>query len=235
MDKVFDCHLHIENGLEKYNFPLGNANIIFNYVENYKKYKDLYSGYYHSLIFDYQNHFEYIKQLVHEKKIRALKIHSRLQKFNESRYPEIIDKLKELNTNVPVIYDGFYYNSDLEYQPSLKGLITMAKALPDNKFIIAHSGGIHVLEYFFHLRDLGNIGFDLSFSLQYLSDTSCYVDLVKLIKYSNRQNVFFGTDYPSADPSFQIGVLRKIFDELKLTNEERDEILNKNWIKFTEY
>lgn len=235
MGKIFDCHIHVEKGLDKYNLELGNANIIFNYVDSHKKYKDQYSRYYHSLILDYQNNYDYVKKQVDGRTVRALKIHNRLQQLDESCDAELLEHLQKLESNIPVIYDAFYFNSDLEYQPRMEALIKMAKALPDTNFIVAHSGGFRVLEYFFHLRDLPNIGYDLSFSLQYLHDSSCYADIKKLIKFTDKKKLFFGTDYPAADPALQLDILNQIFDETGLPEEDRNGITGDNWVAFTEY
>lgn len=167
-----------------------------------------------------------------KKKISALKIHSRLQQISAEDYPALLKHLKKLNTDTPIIYDAFYYNSDLLYQPSLSFLITLATKFPKIKFIVAHAGGYNILQYFFHLRDLKNIAYDLSFSLQYLQDSSCYTDLVKLIKFSNRDKLFFGTDYPLAAPGKQFEILNNILQHLRYTDQEKENVFCNNWIRY---
>lgn len=231
-DKIFDCHFHVENGINNYDLPTTDGNIIFNNIESYKKLASEYLRYYHSLIFDFNYDLEYYRALIDSNKIVCLKIHSRLQRINESKYPALIKRLSDLNRNIPIIYDAFYVGSQLEYQPNLFWLIQMVEAFPDRKFVVAHAGGYEILKYFFHLRELDNVGFDLSLSLQYLEDSSCRADLIKLIKYTSKERIFFGSDFPHASPLKQVEILKNISKELQLDEKKIVGILNKNWKKF---
>ena len=229
---MFDCHLHITKGLEEYDLHLNGANIIFNDIGLYNRKKEEYSSYYHSLIFDANRNLDWYRKLIDDDKIVCLKIHNRLQKIRPSGYGELLNKLNELNRNIPIIYDAFYYGANLDCQPNLAFLIKMIQNFPKRKFIIAHAGGYKILEYFFHLRDFENVGYDLSFSLQYLSDSSCRTDLKKLIKYTNPELLFYGSDYPKASPDKQLNILYEICDELELGSSTFNGICKNNWLKF---
>lgn len=137
-----------------------------------------------------------------------------------------------MDENIPIIYDAFYYGDEIQFQPNLKELVNLVKAFPNRRFIIAHAGGYEILKYYFHLRTLTNVGYDLSLSLQYLEDSSCRQDLKKLIKFTSKEKLFFGTDYPFASPSNQVQILNQIFYELGLTDKEKEGIFNNNWKKF---
>lgn len=230
--EVFDCHLHIEEGIEAYNVPLANANIIFNHVSSYKQYAEKFSSYFHSIIFDYKQNFDFVADVVKSQKVKALKIHSRIQQISEDEYDRICDWLKRLDSNIPIIYDAFYFGHELSYQPSLQGLIQLATRFPKSKFIVAHAGGHHVLDYFFHLRDLKNVGFDLSFSLQYLEGTSSFTDLEKLLKHTDSRRLFWGSDFPFADPKIQLNNLMQIFLKLNLSSDNLERICTQNWEEF---
>ncbi|MBP9185547.1 MAG: amidohydrolase family protein [Bacteroidia bacterium] len=231
--KVFDCHLHIENGLKDYSLRHENANIIFNNVENYKKEKANYNGYFKSLIFDYKYNYDYVLEEVLAEQVQAIKIHSRIQKIASNDYPELLKSLKKANQNIPIIYDAFYFGNDMVFQPSLSGLIYLAKELPNTKFIVAHAGGYKVLEYFFHLRELKNVAYDLSFSLQYLMDSSCNIDFIKLIKYTPKEKLFFGSDFPFSDPTIQYNNLLDILTNLNVSTEQIEAIFTTNWLNYT--
>ena len=233
----FDCHIHVEEGLENYNNNIEsiNGNIIFNSIKSYEKFSSDYESFYHTLIFDLEKDIKFYEKLILQKKIRALKIHSRIQKIKKTDYPKIIQKLKELNLGIPIIYDAFYFGSNLKYQPYLRGLIELIKAFPERKFIIAHAGGYNILKYFFHLREFNNVGYDLSLSLQYLNDTSIIKDLEKLVKYTDFEKFFFGSDYPFGNPKVQINIFEEILNKNKFSNKIKNSILNDNWIKFTKF
>ena len=231
---MFDCHIHVETGLEKYDLEITSGNIIFNSIESYEKHASLYPSFTHSLIFDINQKVSYFKHLINEKNIICLKIHSRIQQIAAKDYPLLTEKLKELDSNIPIIYDAFYFGEDIDFQPNLAELIKLVQTFPDRKFIIAHAGGYEVLKYYFHLRTFSNVGYDLSLSLQYLEDSSCRQDLIKMIKFTSKEKFFFGTDYPFASPSKQANILNQILQELNLSEEEKKGIFNSNWLKWVE-
>jgi hypothetical protein len=71
---MFDCHIHVETGLEKYDLEITSGNIIFNSIASYEKHAPLYPNYYHSLIFDFNQEISYFKKLIQAEKIVCLKI-----------------------------------------------------------------------------------------------------------------------------------------------------------------
>lgn len=229
----FDCHLHVEKGLEAYPFKDLKANVIFNSLASYQKHHRQYPQFYHSLIFDFKNEWEQVKAIAKSGKIRAFKVHSRIQQLTEVDLEPLVSAYQELNRPIPIIYDAFYYGSALEHQPSLSFLIKLHEALPKTRFIIAHAGGYELLKYFFHLRGLNRVGFDLSFSLQYLHDSSVAADLKKLIRFTPANRLFWGSDYPSADPQMQWNLIHEYFGDLNLNDQDRKAICQSTWERFT--
>ncbi|MCB9036085.1 MAG: amidohydrolase [Lewinellaceae bacterium] len=228
--KIFDCHLHIEQGLDNYNIITERKNVIFNHIESYRKYSDsLMPSDTISLIFDYKNHFEYIKNLVEERTINALKIHSRIQKIRLFDYDKLYDRFQIIaNKDLPVIIDSFYYGSDYEVQPNMAKSIEMIKMFPNTKFIIAHAGGIKVMEYFLHMKNLENVYFELSLSLAYLRYASVFQDYKALLKFGNYDKILFGTDYPFINPKQQLSTFLHIAKELKIPDKDLQKILYDN-------
>lgn len=229
----FDCHLHVEKGLEAYPFQELKANVIFNSLESYKRHHALYPQFYHSLIFDFKNNKEEVLGIASSGKIRAFKVHSRIQQLTENDLEALVLAYQELKHPLPIIYDAFYYGSALEHQPSLSFLIKLHQALPNTRFIIAHAGGYELLKYFFHLRGLNRVGFDLSLSLQYLQDSSVAADLKKLIRFTPASRLFWGSDFPSADPQMQWDVLQGYFNDLQVSEQDRHSICQTSWERFT--
>lgn len=226
--KIFDCHLHVNSGLLAYDLEVLNANIILNTVEEYRNIESSYLQYKKSLIFDYRDNLDFVISEAKSHQISAFKIHSRIQKIGENDYEELIEKLKIDKTNLPVIYDAFYFGTEIEYQPSLKGLIQLIKEFPSRRFIIAHCGGYNVLKYFFHLREFDNVYWDLSFSLQYLEDSSTFIDLVKLIKYSSMKKLLFGSDYPYASASKQLEIFKLIAKNNNIIKQDIENVVYNN-------
>jgi predicted TIM-barrel fold metal-dependent hydrolase len=129
---------------------------------------------------------------------------------------------------LPTVIDAFYIGEDLDVQPNLKRIAEMASLFPDNTFIIAHSGGIKVLEYFLHLKNCPNVVFELSLSLSYLKHSSVFADFGVLLRFGDRNRIVFGTDFPYVDATSQLSQLLKISRELGLTEQDQDKILYAN-------
>ncbi len=227
--KIFDCHCHIENGFQQYNIEVAGRNIIFNTIESYQQHKnELSEADALTLVFDYRNNFELVKKSADEKKIAALKIHSRIQKIQEEDYPVLIERLENLNPVLPIIIDAFYYGDDLEFQPNLKYIIEIAKKFPSCPIVVAHCGGYEVLKYFYHLKSLENIYFDLSFSPAYLKNTSVYADFKNLIKFGNENRLMFGTDFPFINAKEQLNSVLQILEECRIKEGTSNRILFSN-------
>ena len=147
---IFDCHLHIEKGLEDYDLEVASGNVIYNSIDSYKENYAKANGFHKSLILDYKNNFEFCLNEGQEKRIVAFKIHSRIQKIREIDYPSLAVSISCDNKNLPIIYDAFYFGRELQFQPSLAGLIHLIESHPNRNFIVAHAGGYEILKYFFH-------------------------------------------------------------------------------------
>jgi len=227
--KIFDSHCHIETGLEKYNISVSGKNIIFNSIDSYNKFHfELKPEDSLTLIFDFRENMDLVRRLVDEKKIDALKIHSRIQKIRKEDYPELLETLNSLKPDIPFVVDAFYHGTDPEIQPSLEFIIELAKKYSSLPVVVAHSGGIHVSEYFRRLKSIRNIYFDLSFSLSYLRQSPVYADFKKLVSEGDENKIIFGTDYPFIDPVQQLNLLVEIFDESGINKSAREKILYSN-------
>jgi len=227
---VFDCHVHIDNDLSAYDLKgVKQYNIIFNSIDSYLQHKiNLPHNSSVSLIFDWKNNLDFVLNEIESNRVQVLKFHSRIQKIKKEEYTVFAEKLNLVNPSVPVIIDAFYFGAEMEFQPCLESIISVIKKHPQRKFIIAHSGGYEVLKYFFHLREIKNVYYDLSLSLQYLNDTSRYQDLIKLIKYTDKTKLLFGSDYHYGSPKQQLNYLLSIFDQLSISDADQQNILYNN-------
>lgn len=236
---IFDSHSHIERGivnpqiigLSEYDLPVEGKNLICNFPEllpAYLKHKTNQDSL--TYIFDFRNvtSITEVKDMLNTSTIQALKVHSRIQKIEYSEYEQVEYALRDIPTNVPVILDAWYYGSDLKYNPSLEGIISIIKMQPDRKFVIAHAGGYRIIEYFYHTRDLDNASYDLSLTTQYLSDSSLFIDLKKFLRWIPTERILFGTDFPYASPKGQYDLLLQILSSLQITSSEYDSILYEN-------
>jgi predicted TIM-barrel fold metal-dependent hydrolase len=227
---VFDAHVHIERGLDAYDLDVAGKNIIFNDVASYRSSRDrcLGAGDTASLILDFGADAEYVRDEVASGRVAAVKIHSRIQGIGAAEWPKVADALTRIPARVPTIVDGFYFGRDLEHQPSLSALVDLLTAFPERSFVVAHSGGYKILEYFFHLREFSNVYYELALSLQYLEDSSAFTDLRKLIRHTDKSKIIFGSDYPYGSPARQCLTLREVCSELEIPEADVDRMLYRN-------
>ncbi len=228
--KIFDCHFHIDKGMDEYGIHSLRKNIIFNSIAQYREYSGTNpENDAITILFDYKNDLEFVLGLAEKRKIQGLKIHSRLQGIADTDYAGLFESFETIaGYGLPVIIDAFYYGHEYECQPNLKRIIEMAKRFPSTKFVIAHSGGIKVLEYFLHLKNLENVSFDLSFSLSYLKHASVFPDFKLLMRYGDRSRILFGTDFPFVSAVEQLKTFQSIAEELNIGESEIQQILFDN-------
>jgi predicted TIM-barrel fold metal-dependent hydrolase len=225
MSKVFDCHLHIEDGLVNYDLDLDGANVIFNEVESWNRNKHLLQDNQSvSLILDYKNNFNSVVNAVKNNEINALKIHSRKQGIGPKEWGALMDALDSINnTKIPIIYDAFYVGKPLEFQPSLELAEALAKR--GNPIIIAHSGGYEILRYFLHLRNYDNVNFDLSVTPVYLKTSSVFLDFNHMIKHSDPNKIMFGSDYPLIKPKLAYDIILEVLNNNQYTLEQIENVM----------
>lgn len=225
---IFDCHRHIESDKE-YELPIVGSNYIFNGVTEYREHSfEIKTGNTVSLLLDLKDHEHFVYQEFVLGKIQAFKVHSRKQRLSQVDYPIYLDTVKSWNIKIPIIVDAFYFGSDLEFQPSLSFIVALARQNPETPIVVAHSGGYELLRYFFHLRDLDNVYFDLSFSLQYLADSSLYLDLRKVLRFWDRKRIMFGSDFPYASPTYQWEILNEVMSSLSFSPGDIDAVAFSN-------
>lgn len=216
---IFDCHRHTSNN--DYDLEVAHSNYIFNSLDEYKKEAEIVrKGNSISLIFDLSDGGLFLENEYRIGNIQAFKIHSRRQKLGPKDYVHILNKAIEWKIRLPIIVDAFYFGQDLDFQPSLPFIIQLARTLPETPIVVAHVGGYRMLEYFFHLREFSNIWLDLSFSLQYLADTSHYLDLKKILRFWDRKRIMYGSDFPWSSAGIQKNVLDKILNDLSFSDSD---------------
>lgn len=226
---IVDAHVHLERGLDGYDLHDARKNIIFNRISEYRRYGSQVEPHdATSLILDFRAELAFVVSESFSGRIQGLKIHSRLQRIDRAGYDEVADALTRVNDRLPIIVDAFYYGRDLACQPSLEGIVQLLERFPDRQFVIAHAGGYRLLEYFFHLREFDQVWFELSHSLQYLRDSSLFVDLQKMVRFTNKGRIVFGSDYPHASPRGQLDTLLEMCSALGVSPSDQERMISAN-------
>jgi predicted TIM-barrel fold metal-dependent hydrolase len=221
--RLFDAHFHIDRGAEGYNLQPEGRNWIFNRIDQYKEWIDkVPAGDTQTLIFDFQKQQDWVVAEAASGRIQGLKIHSRLLGIREHNYPDLFDAYSRVaHLKLPTVIDAFYIGHEMDIQPNLQRIAEMVSLFPDNTFIIAHSGGIRVMDY-------TNVVFELSLSLSYLKHSSVYADFGVLLRFGDRNRIIFGTDFPYVDAQDQLKVFLKMADDLNMNETDREKILYTN-------
>jgi predicted TIM-barrel fold metal-dependent hydrolase len=228
--RLFDAHFHIDRGAEGYNLQPEGRNWIFNRIDQYKEWIDkVPAGDTQTLIFDFQKQQDWVVAEAASGRVQGLKIHSRLLGIQDHDYPDLFDAYSRVaHLKLPTVTDAFYIGHELDIQPNLQRIAEMVSLFPDNTFIIAHSGGIRVMDYFLHLKNCPNVVFELSLSLSYLKHSSVYADFGVLLRFADRNRIIFGTDFPYVDAQDQLKVFLKMADDLNMNETDREKILYTN-------
>lgn len=156
----------------------------------------------------------------------GIKLHSRFMHFTLLDIDKILNSMKNIEFDV-VMVDGFVYGPDIETHIFLELLIAVAKAFPQKKIVFAHSGGIDILRTMLCTRTLDNVYYDLSLTVPYLFNTHIHPDIIHFLKFTHTRTMF-GSDSPDFTTIYSLKKFYEIFDEMKLSDEIRNNILYSN-------
>jgi predicted TIM-barrel fold metal-dependent hydrolase len=56
--------------------------------------------------------------------------------------------------------------------------------------------------------------------------------MIKLIKYTPSERLFFGSDFPFGNPLIQFENLNEIMDSINLNSEKTEGVFTRNWLNF---
>ena len=241
--RVFDAHIHfpikcdipyevLKNEIKKSGITGGL--LIFNGREEkeiFWKYKDYLMngelGFIPRIAFVLDVHSDRWKEdfdiLDNSKICYSVKIHPRISDIKMNDFESILSKLVELNSET-IIVDNWLFGPRIENHIGTELVIYLAERLPDRKIVMAHAGGVRILESMLLTRPLVNVYYDLSETCSYFKGTSVYMDVIHFIKYT-RNRLMFGSDYPDFSINHSIKAMEKELDMAGLSYEEADKIM----------
>ena len=138
----------------------------------------------------------------------SIKLHPRLSKIERKDFCSITNYIKDFSFR-NIVIDSFLYGSNLESWCYIELAIFMARNFPTHNIVMAHFGGIETLKTMLSTRELKNITYDCSLSVDYLKGTSIWMDLKHCILHSKKR-VMFGSDMPSFSPQASVKNLREM-------------------------
>jgi len=227
---LFDAHVHVERGLDGYGLATAGKNVIFNEVASYRAHAGARraAGDRVTLVLDLGADREFVAGEARAGRVDALKVHSRIQRLAERDWEAVYARIGELPAELPIVVDAFYFGKELAFQPRLPAIAELLARFPERRVVVAHSGGYRVLEYFFHLREFENCYYELALSLQYLEDSSAMLDLKKLVRFTDRSRIVWGSDYPFGSPVRQLEIFLELCRGLRVGEDELHRMLFAN-------
>ena len=148
--------------------------------------------------------------------MHGIKLHPDFQKFNID--DEAVEKFyRAASGKLPILL----HMGDDRYEYSRPyRLVNMAKKYPEVNFIAAHFGGYRCWGDASLYKGLKNVYFDTCSSLPFISAE----EAKKIIDMHGADRFFFATDFPMWDAKAEL----ERFNEIPLTDEEKEMILAKN-------
>lgn len=156
-----------------------------------------------------------------ENGIKGVKFHNEYQNFDiddEKVFPVYAHCFK-IGLTV-IFHGGMDLGFDTPLKASPKMAYNVAKAFPQDRFIMAHFGGYGVTEDVIKYLAGTNVEIDTSFPSMLTTVESAN----KVINIFGSKRIYFGSDCPWVSPKVSVEFINK----LKLTDEERADIFYNN-------
>ena len=153
----------------------------------------------------------------------AVKIHPRISNITRDDFDKVLDCVKQIETE-NVIIDNWIYGPSIENHIGTELTIYLAERLTDKRIVMAHSGGVRILETMLLTRPISNLWYDLAETCQYFPNTSVYMDMLHFIKYTNNR-IMFGSDYPDFEISHSINMMEDALDMANVSEDEVNDIM----------
>lgn len=156
----------------------------------------------------------------------SIKIHPRLSNMTIDDFEEIADDIAQIKSDT-VIVDNWIYGPNLKNHIGTELTIFLAEKFKNKQIVMAHSGGVRILETMLLTRPLTNVYYDLAETCQYFKNTSVYIDMLHFIRWS-KNRIMFGSDYPDFGINHSIELLEDTLGMIDLTYDEIDNIMFAN-------
>lgn len=159
-------------------------------------------------------------QYIMDQGLKGIKMHPDTQAFAIDD-PRLFPAYEQIQGKIPVIF----HMGDARYNYSHPAqLRSVLDQFPKLQVIAAHFGGYRMYEEAYEFLYHKDCIFDVSSSMMFMKEG----DAERYIRIYGTERMAFGTDYPLWDPVLET----KRFQQLKLTDEEFDQIGHKTVERF---
>ncbi len=168
------------------------------------------------------------ESIVEQYPVCGLKLHPRRQGFSSTDFPAIKALVAcAADHGLPTLIDSFPYGPGALKDDSLELIAALAEALPKAPLIIAHMGGIRILEALIVARTSYTIYLDLSLVYSVYRGSHIEDDIFYAIRRIGPDRCLYGSDYPDVGLSDAYLAMRDALDTRGFTEEEQKWIFGK--------
>ena len=161
-------------------------------------------------------------QYIMDQGLKGIKMHPDTQAFAIDD-PRLFPAYEQIQGKIPVIFHMGDARYNFSHPAQLKCVLDQ---FPKLQVIAAHFGGYRMYEEAYEFLYHKDCIFDVSSSMMFMKEG----DAERYIRIYGAERMAFGTDYPLWDPVLET----KRFQQLKLTDDEFDQIGHKTVERFLE-
>ncbi len=146
--------------------------------------------------------------------MHGVKLHPRRQGFGIDHLHQVIKLVEQAAAyRVPVLFDAFPYGDTYYKIQEVRLIHEVAQAVPQADIIMAHAGGIHVMDALMVVKGNRNVVVDVSFTPFWFAGSNIYSDLVFMLRKLGANRILHGSDSPEVLPE------QALEDTLSLCNQ----------------
>jgi predicted TIM-barrel fold metal-dependent hydrolase len=170
-----------------------------------------------------------LREYVGTGRMRGVKLHPRWQGFTIEHVREVISLVEQAATyRVPILFDAFPHGATFFNIHEVQLVHEVAQAVPEAEIIMAHTGGIHVLEALMVVKGNRNVMVDLSFTPFWFAGSSVYSDLVFVMRKIGANRILHGSDSPEILPAKAIEDSLSLCEQAGFGEGDRELIFSGN-------
>lgn len=166
---------------------------------------------------------------VQELRLKGLKLHPRFQGIRDCHLDLLTNLARRAShLDIPILYDAFFYGAASYSVNILKVIAHISQVVPQAKIIIAHMGGLKVLEATLMAKENRNILLDVSFSPLYFEGSSVETDLCFAMKKLGAGRLLYGSDFPHMEMGPSVTKIHSLMDKAGFSAGEQDRVMGEN-------
>jgi predicted TIM-barrel fold metal-dependent hydrolase len=161
--------------------------------------------------------------------MHGVKLHPRLQGFTIEQLPAVIALVEQAAAyRVPILFDAFPHGSSFFRTQEVRMIHEVAQAVPQADIIMAHCGGIHVLEALMVVKSNRNVVVDVSFTPFWFAGSSVVSDLAFVLRKIGADRILHGSDSPEVLPQKAIEDTLALCAQCGFGESDREQIFAGN-------